>query len=50
MSTEKRIWLCRLLERINSQETYSKKLGLVDASTYHGEIVKRDSRYLKEEM
>ena len=36
MSMEQRIQTCRLLEKMKSQEGYSKKLGLEDVSTFHG--------------
>ena len=36
MSVEQRIQTCRLLERMKSQERYSKKLGLEDISRFRG--------------
>ena len=36
MSVEQRIQTCRLLEKIKSQEGYSKKLIVEEVSTFHG--------------
>ena len=36
MTIEERVITCRLLEKMKFQETYSKKLGLLDLSTIHG--------------
>ena len=36
MSVGQRIQTCRLLEKMKSQEGYSKKLGLENVSTFHG--------------
>jgi len=36
MSVEMRILTCRLLEKMKSQEGYSKKIIVEDVSTFHG--------------
>lgn len=37
---EKRVRMIRLVERINKQEDYSRKLGLTDESQFHGKRIK----------
>jgi len=37
---ERRVRMIRLVERINKQESYSKKLGLSDESQFHGKRMK----------
>ena len=37
---EKRVRMSRLVERINKQESYSRKLGLRDESEFHGKKIK----------
>lgn len=39
-TVQSRIQTCRLIEKMERQEEYSKKLGLIDASRYKGSIVK----------
>ncbi len=41
MSVRERIMICRVVERIEKQKSYSRKLGLENKSTYHGEPVDR---------
>lgn len=36
MSVGRRVQTCRLLEKMRSQEGYSKKLGLENVSTFRG--------------
>ena len=36
MSVEQRVRTCRLLEKMRSQEMYSRRLGLEDVSTVRG--------------
>ena len=36
MTTDQRIQMCLLIEKMNGQRDYSKKLGLEDKSTFHG--------------
>ncbi|MBQ8592357.1 MAG: hypothetical protein IJ485_06405 [Lachnospiraceae bacterium] len=36
MSIQQRVLACRLLEKMQEQKTYSKKLGLEDFSTFQG--------------
>lgn len=40
MSTEQRIRISRLLERMYRMEAYSIELGLEDRSTFHGEYIR----------
>ena len=44
MSTKQRILTCRLLEKMKSQELYSKQLGLEDVSTIHGTKLNENAR------
>ena len=37
---ERRVRMIRLVERINKQESYSKKLGLSDESQFYGKRIK----------
>ena len=37
---ERRVRMIRLVERINKQENYSRKLGLRDESQFHGRKIK----------
>jgi len=37
---ERRVRMIRLVERMNKQESYSKKIGLYDKSHFHGKRVK----------
>ena len=37
---EKRVRMIRLVERINKQESYSRKIGLSDESYFHGKRIK----------
>ena len=37
---ERRVRMIRLVERINKQESYSKKIGLSDESQCHGKRIK----------
>ncbi len=37
---EKRVRMIRLVERINKQESYSRKIGLSDGSHFQGKRVK----------
>lgn len=39
MTIEQRIKMCRLLEKMHEHKGYSEKLGLEDASTFHGKRV-----------
>ncbi len=39
-NVERRVRMSRLVERIHKQEDYSKKLGLMDVSQFHGRKVK----------
>ncbi|MBD5508225.1 MAG: hypothetical protein HDR05_09315 [Lachnospiraceae bacterium] len=48
MTIDERIFLCRLLEKIEEQEIYCKTIGVQDRSTFQGEVVsqrKRIGRY-----
>lgn len=36
MSIEQRIRVCRLLEKMEGQEAYSKKIGMENTSIFHG--------------
>lgn len=33
--------MCRLIEKMNLQESYSKSLGIENESTYHGNLVRK---------
>lgn len=37
---ERRVRMSRLVERINKQESYSRKLGLYDESKFYGKKIK----------
>lgn len=37
---ERRVRMIRLAERVNKQESYSRKIGLSDESHFHGKRVK----------
>jgi len=37
---ERRVRMIRLVERVNKQETYSRKIGLSDESHFHGKRIK----------
>lgn len=39
MSIEKRMMLCRLIDKMNSQESYSEKLGIVNTSRLHNRVI-----------
>ncbi len=36
MSVQQRILTCRLIEKMEKQEAYSRKLGLENTSTFYG--------------
>ena len=42
MSIEKRIRLCRLLDKMEIEKSYSQKLGLENTSTFHNRQIKQD--------
>lgn len=42
MSIKERIRLSLLIEKMNKQSSYSKKLGLEDKSTFHGVRIKKE--------
>lgn len=37
---EKRVRMSRLVEKVNKYENYSRKLGLIDESQFHGKKIK----------
>lgn len=39
MSVEQRIRLCLLIDKMDDQKEYSKKLGLENRSKFHGERI-----------
>ena len=43
MSVAERIRICRLIEKIQMQDAYSKKIGVQDASRYRGKRTKRST-------
>ncbi len=43
MSVEQRILICRLLEKMNDEKEYSRKLGLENKSIFHGVQIKKDA-------
>ena len=48
MTIDERIFLCRLLEKIEEQETYCETIGVRDRSMFQGEAVsqrKKIGRY-----
>ncbi|MBD5519532.1 MAG: hypothetical protein HDR07_13985 [Lachnospiraceae bacterium] len=48
MTVDERIFLCRLLEKIEEQEAYCESMGVRDRSMFQGEAVsqrKRIGRY-----
>lgn len=48
MSVEQRIMLCRLLEKMDDQWEYGKKIGLENVSRFHGKKLEHRNR-IKEE-
>ena len=44
MTIDERIFLCRLLEKIEEQETYCETIGVRDRSTFQGEAVSQRKR------
>ena len=42
MSIKERIRFSLLIERMNKHSSYSKKLGLENKSTFHGERIKKE--------
>ena len=40
MSVKDRVELCRLIEKMNERKDCSKRLGLVNVSTFRGEQIK----------
>ena len=43
MTIAERVRICRLIEKIQTQDAYSKKIGVRDASTYRGKRTKRST-------
>ena len=41
MTVKERVQLCLLVEKMNQQQEFSKKLQLEDLSTYHGRAVQK---------
>lgn len=41
MNLEKRIKLCRLIEKLDTKEGYSNKLMIQNVSTFHGEPIRK---------
>lgn len=41
MNPEKRIKLCRLIEKLDTKEEYSNRLGIQNVSTFHGELISK---------
>ncbi len=41
MNIEQRIRLCRLIEKMYYQKTFSQKLGIEDRSTFRGNFIDR---------
>ena len=39
MCIEQRVRICRLLEKMKEQDSYSKKIGLKNTSTFHGKRI-----------
>ena len=48
MSIEQRVLTCRVLEKMKEQKGYSKKLGLENASTIHGQKMNCDLKTMIE--
>ena len=44
MSVEQRIRMSLLIEKINGQKAFSKKLGLEDRTLFHGEYVWKEEK------
>ncbi len=47
MSTEQRIQICRLLEKAEGQELYSRKLGIENSSTFHGRKITYEAKSIE---
>jgi hypothetical protein len=41
MNPEKRIMICRLIEKVDAKGEYSKKLGIENVSTFHGKMISK---------
>lgn len=39
MALDERIFLCRLLEKMEGQEAYCESIGVVDRSSFQGKLV-----------
>ena len=48
MSVRVRIATIRLIEKMEQNEAYSEKLGIIDESTLHGEVVNKKRDGLEE--
>lgn len=48
MGIEQRILTCRLLEKMTKHETYSKKIGLQNSTTFHGRNINHDAKSSEE--
>ena len=44
MCVEQRVRMCRIVEKIKSQEAYSHRIGITDVSTYRGEVIKENKK------
>lgn len=43
MEAVQRIRLCRLIEKMEKQEAFCKRLGLINVSRLHGKCIKKEN-------
>lgn len=48
MSVKQRMELCRILEKMNAHGSYGEKIGLEDASTFHGKQIQNKGKIREE--
>ena len=44
MTVKERVWLCRLIEKMNEQADFSRRLGITNTSTFHGRVPRAPRR------
>lgn len=47
MSVEERMLVCRVVEKMEVQKRFSKRLGLENKSTYRGKTVTTERKHIK---
>ena len=46
MTTSQRVRRCRLIEKMNKQQNYCSKLGIVNNSIYRGKVIRKHSSFI----